>query len=94
MEETKVVGPLIFGLFCLCFNIILINFFITVILEGFTAVRQDEQKQTNDYEIVNFMMRRLKMVMGIGAPRQKPRKNLMAITNERHKFVYVESMLA
>ena len=47
-------------------NIVLINCLITVILEAFIAVRTDINKQSNDYEIVDFMMKRLKLFLGIG----------------------------
>lgn len=91
MAETKVVGPVLFGFFCLMFNIILLNFFITVILEGFAAVRSDEQNQSNEYEIVNFMMKRARMVMGIGQPRKKSRKKEITSDPSKNQFVYVES---
>lgn len=91
MAETKVVGPVLFGFFCLMFNIILLNFFITVILEGFAAVRNDEQHQSNEYEIVDFMIKRAKMVMGIGQPKKKTNKKIVTSDPSKSKFVYVES---
>ena len=90
MAETKVVGPALFGFFCLMFNIILLNFFITVILEGFTAVRSDEQNQSNEYEIVEFMVKRMKMVMGVGQPKKINKKGIVNDPS-KSQFVYVES---
>lgn len=91
MAETKVVGPALFGFFCLMFNIVLLNFFITVILEGFTAVRSDKNNQSNDYEIVEFIIKRAKMVAGIGQPKQKNKKKVVTSDPSKNRFVYVES---
>ena len=65
-EKTQIGGPITFGLFALAVNIVLINWLITVILEAFTAVRTDETKQSNDYEIVEFMIKRMKLFLGLG----------------------------
>ena len=91
MAETKVVGPVMFGFFCLVFNIILINFFITVILEGFTAVRYDENKQSNEYEIVDFITKRVKMTLGVGQPKKKRKHQGVTSDPRKNQFVYVES---
>ena len=64
-EKTQIGGPITFGLFALAINIVLINCLITVILEAFTAVRTDESKQSNDYEIVEFMIKRMKLFLGL-----------------------------
>ena len=65
-EKTQIGGPITFGLFALAVNIVLINCLITVILEAFTFVRTDETKQSNDYEIVEFMIKRMKLFLGFG----------------------------
>lgn len=64
-DVTQIGGPVAFGSFALLFNILLINCLITVILEAFSAVRMDTNKQSNDYEIVDFMLKRLKLLIGI-----------------------------
>lgn len=93
MAETKIIGPVMFGFFCLIFNIVLINFFITVILEGFTAVRNDENKQSNEYEIVDFIIRRTRMTLGIGQPKKRNTKRAQGLMSDPKKdqFVYIES---
>ncbi|KAH3871211.1 hypothetical protein DPMN_034405 [Dreissena polymorpha] len=91
MMDSLVVGPILFGFFCVSFNIILINLLISVVLEGFTAVRRDKQKQSNDYEIVEFVMKRAKMVLGVGQPKKSRRHNLPVSDPRKSRFVYVES---
>ena len=95
VKETRVAGPLLFGFFCLMFNIILLNFFITVVLEGFSAVRSDEHKQSNEYEIVEFIMKRVKMVLGLGGPSHKKTNALGGLVGDPNmsKHTYVESKL-
>ncbi|KAK7505245.1 hypothetical protein BaRGS_00003407 [Batillaria attramentaria] len=44
---------------------IILNMFVTVLNEGFGSVRADLTKQQNDYEIVDFMLSRLKGFFGV-----------------------------
>lgn len=53
-------GPLSFFIFCLVTTIILLNIFVTLILSAFQDVKVDIDKQANDYEIVDFMWKKLK----------------------------------
>ncbi|VDI78620.1 Hypothetical predicted protein [Mytilus galloprovincialis] len=61
---TRVAGPIIFGMFALCFNFILVNFFLTIVIDGFEVVKSDLSKQSNDYEVVDHMMKKVKMLLG------------------------------
>ncbi|XP_059152868.1 uncharacterized protein LOC131938745 [Physella acuta] len=40
--------------------------FVSILTDSFSAVRRDVQSQTNDYEIVDFMIGRLKKWTGLG----------------------------
>ena len=54
---------------------ILINVFITLICEAFSVVKDDLSQQSNEYEIVDFVVDRFKMVTGLGEPKTKmPRR--------------------
>lgn len=53
-------GPLSFFIFCLVTTIILLNIFVTLILSAFQDVKVDIDKQANDYEIIDFMWKKLK----------------------------------
>ncbi|XP_054719265.1 polycystic kidney disease 2-like 2 protein [Uloborus diversus] len=57
---APILGPLSFFIFCLTTTIILLNIFVTLILSAFQDVKVDVDKQANDYEIVDFMWKRLK----------------------------------
>ncbi|XP_041364430.1 uncharacterized protein LOC121379844 [Gigantopelta aegis] len=60
--------------FVLTVTFILVNMFMSILNETFTAVRSDISKRNNDYEIVNFMIGRFKKWTGIGstAPTMTP----------------------
>jgi hypothetical protein len=89
--STRVAGPIIFGMFALCFNFILVNFFLTIVIDGFQVVRNDLSKQSNDYEVIDHMMKKIKMVMGIDVP--KKRKGASFSVDPRlHQFTYIEGM--
>ncbi|GBM99940.1 Polycystin-2 [Araneus ventricosus] len=57
---APILGPLSFFVFCLITTIILLNIFVTLILSSFQDVKEDIGKQANDYEIVDFMWKKLK----------------------------------
>lgn len=55
-------------LYVLVITFIVVNMFLSILNETFTSVRMDTIKQNNDYEIVQFMMSRLKLWTGLGTP--------------------------
>ncbi|GIY29651.1 polycystic kidney disease protein 1-like 2 [Caerostris darwini] len=57
---SPLLGPLSFFVFCLITTIVLLNIFVTLILSSFQDVKEDIGKQANDYEIVDFMWKKLK----------------------------------
>ncbi|XP_025099956.1 uncharacterized protein LOC112567446 isoform X4 [Pomacea canaliculata] len=56
-------------LFVVSVAFILANMFVTILEETFGAVRDDIQKQSNDYEIVDFMLSRFKQWTGLASNR-------------------------
>ncbi|KAK3094947.1 hypothetical protein FSP39_008255 [Pinctada imbricata] len=82
-------GPFIFGFFSLCFSFVLINFFLTILIDGFESVRQDPENQTNEHEVVDYLMKKLKLMMGIGGP---PKKRMPQFVQDPRlsKYVYIE----
>ena len=63
-EANRVLGPIFFYFYTVTMVFILINVFLSIINESFNAVRNDVEKQANDYEIVDFMVHRLKENIG------------------------------
>ena len=53
---SAVLGPVFFFLYVVTVGYILVNMFITILNEAFTAVRKDVDKQGNDHEMVEFIM--------------------------------------
>ena len=74
---SPVWGPFILFFFALTVNFVLINFFLTIMMEGFTQVKEDISKQANDYEIVDFMIDRFKTFTGMGENKKKKRRAAM-----------------
>ena len=44
---------------------VMVNMFVTIINDTFAAVQHDIAKQSNDYEIVEFMLQRLEQLTGL-----------------------------
>lgn len=67
MEEVNsFLGLLFFVFYILTVAYILINMFLTILNESFYQVRCDISKQSNDYEIVDFMLQRFLSWTGLG----------------------------
>lgn len=67
-----IIFPIVFSLFVVTITFILINMFLSILNETFATVREDLDKQSNDYEIVDFMVGRFKTWTGIGASSVSP----------------------
>ena len=90
-NTTRLSGPLLFGFFTFCFNFVLVNIFISILLFSFEAVRQGIQTQSNEHEVVDYMMKKMKFLMGIGKPPN--RKNRPNFNDPRmNMFKYIEGM--
>lgn len=58
-------GPLAFFVFVLVAAIVLINIFLTLIINAFETVKHDVLKQNNEYEIMEFMIKKMKAMFGL-----------------------------
>ncbi|XP_077987011.1 polycystin family receptor for egg jelly-like [Glandiceps talaboti] len=56
--NESLVGPVYFVLFSIICFFILLNMLISIIADAFAEVREDASKQSNEYEIVDFMKQR------------------------------------
>lgn len=63
-DSNKVLGPLYFFLFIGVVVVGLMSIFLTILADAFTQVKEQVGEQSNDYELVDFMWRRIKGVMG------------------------------
>ena len=62
MSETK---PDCISRYVLVMMFVMVNMFVTIINDTFAAVQYDIAKQSNDYEIVEFMLQRLEQLTGL-----------------------------
>lgn len=61
---NRILGPIFFYTYTLTMLFALLNIFISIINDAFAEVCSDVEKQSNDYEILDFMVHRLKEVFG------------------------------
>ena len=67
MSGYKVLGALIFFLYIIVTNFLFLNVLIAIIIESFIVVKQQNDKMQNEFEILDFIMRRFKDVLGMRA---------------------------
>ena len=65
-QVSPVLGPAFFLLYMFTVFFILVNMFLTILNESFASVRQQSGLQSNDFEIVDFLVGKLKLWMGYG----------------------------
>ena len=53
--------------FVVSVTFVIVNMFVSILNETFGAVRADINKQSNDYEIIDFMISRFRRFTGFGA---------------------------
>lgn len=65
VRASPIIGPIGFFLFVLVASMVLLNIFLTLIISAFETVKHDIAKQSNEYEIVDFTIRKLKEMFGL-----------------------------
>ena len=58
-------------------------------MEAFEAVRRNPANQSNDHEVIEYMMKRMKMMLGIGAPPKRKVANFFK-DPRMQQYVYIE----
>ena len=64
-KASPIMGPVFFFLYVVSITFVMMNMFLSILNEAFTSVRSDESKQSNDYEMVDFIIDRLKTMIGM-----------------------------
>ena len=64
VEAHSVLGPIFFFTFTFVVNFILINVFVAIISEALNRVTSDAANQSNDHEILDFMIHQFKSYIG------------------------------
>ncbi|GFU55993.1 polycystin-2 [Trichonephila clavipes] len=75
-QASPIIAPLAFFTFALTASVILVNILLTIIIQSFEHVKHDVQYQSNDYELFDFIMRRLRLFFG----RTKDQSRIVPIT--------------
>ncbi|XP_069123973.1 polycystin family receptor for egg jelly-like isoform X2 [Argopecten irradians] len=66
LRVNPVITQVSLFLYVVAITFIVVNMFLSILNETFSAVRNDIDKQNNDYEIVQFMLERFKLWTGFG----------------------------
>lgn len=69
-DTNRILGPLFFFGFMFMMSFVLINMFLSIVVDSFRVVKNDNDKQSNEYEIVDFIIERFKLWSGIGKTRR------------------------
>ncbi|KAK8779497.1 hypothetical protein V5799_019173 [Amblyomma americanum] len=69
---SPVVGPFVFFVFALVTSVILLNIFVTLIISSFQSVKEDVEKQCNDFEMVSYMGKKFKGFLGLATADLEP----------------------
>ncbi|XP_064641904.1 uncharacterized protein LOC135496476 isoform X2 [Lineus longissimus] len=85
LDASPILAPFFFFLFVVTIIMVLINMFLSILNESFTIVKNDVSKQSNDFEMVDFIMRRFKSWTGIGhnQPQLPPGAGDDTLNNQR-----------
>nr|KAG5695087.1 hypothetical protein BaRGS_015063 [Batillaria attramentaria] len=84
-DANRVLGPAFFFCYMMFVVFVLLNMFLTILNETFTAVRQDISLQSNDYEIVDFMWKTIRNWFGTNRfPIAKNRKGQYSKNKKRN----------
>ena len=65
------VGPFMFFLYVCAVTFIMLNMFVSIPNESFAAVQENLSLQSNDYEIVDFIIYKFKFLIGKESPTNK-----------------------
>lgn len=65
VDVNRFIGPAVFFSFMVIFQFIIINMSIGILCDSFNEVRTDAIKQSNEYEILQFMTNRIKAFVGL-----------------------------
>lgn len=64
-EQSPVLGPLVFAGFVIFIIFVMLNMFLAILNDAFEKVRADVELQSNEHEIVDFIMRRFLVWTGM-----------------------------
>jgi len=85
-NTNRVIGPIFFFLYIIMVNWILLNMFLSIINDSFEVVSSNLQEQSNDYEIVDFIMDQFKAWLGVGKTRKEEITQNIHWQNTKAKF--------
>lgn len=88
---APLLGPVVFFVFVLVATIVLVNIFLTLIISAFETVKHDVMKQDNEYEIVDFMKKKVRSLVGLYDFSQETRE---VVDQKEQKLKLLEEQIA
>ncbi|KAG0419460.1 hypothetical protein HPB47_004076 [Ixodes persulcatus] len=80
------VGPLVFFVFAMVTSVILLNIFVTLIISSFQSVKEDVEKQCNDFEMVSFVGKKFKGFLGFQSADLEPESKVPTLESQITNF--------
>ena len=74
-NTNRVLGPIFFLFFNVMINWILMNMFIAILNDAFAEVQRETRAQQNDYELIDFILGRVKDWFGFNSERHSLPRN-------------------
>ncbi|XP_068216780.1 polycystin-1-like protein 2 [Palaemon carinicauda] len=81
-QSSPGLGPITFFMFAFFTGIIMVNLLLTLVLRSFYDIKQDIKRQGNEYEILDFIMTKIKKAAGI-APKSTTVKPMNATEEDK-----------
>ena len=60
-ENNRILGPIIFFSFNMIMVMILMNVFLTILMDAFAEVQADENLKSKDYEVIEYMLQQFRL---------------------------------
>jgi hypothetical protein len=92
VQANSFFGPLLFSIYNIFIVFILLNMFVSIINDTFAAVRNDVDKQADDYQMVKFIRNKLKTLVGIDNSNETSDRNPILDANNnlyKDQFAYL-----
>ena len=81
MTRSNSLSPIFFILFMVVNMFILLNMLLSIVIESFTAVKNEAAEKKNDHEIIEFLLNRFKSWTG-----KNQQENFYSLTNDSPKI--------
>ena len=84
LQANPLFGPIIFSIYNIFIVFILLNMFISIINDAFSAIRSSNANYSDDYQMFNFIYNKMRLLFGLGSDKLN-RNSVLDGNNNRYK---------